>query len=303
MTYQIQATGAETKVAIVAEVTPGTTPATPSMLYLPTVKLDLEYVQTTLQDSSIQGDRMERYAIAGMRKVSGSMENNLSHANFLPLLQTTMFGTFSSKVCKTGTTFNTITIEEWHADINQGFVHTGCFADKTNIKFPVNGLITLSSTIMGNTMTTETTQITGATYTAAIAESPMTHIGGTITEGGSAIAYVTALDISIDNGATAIEVLGSQTPVGFVPGMSKITGTVTAFFPNMVLFQKFLSQTPSALSVQASDGTNTLTFNMPNIVYTGAKKSVSGQGAVTVTLPFTALRDATSGSNLVVTES
>jgi hypothetical protein len=303
MTYTTYATGSEVQVAIVAETVQGTTPATPTMLVLPTVKLALELAQTTLEDNSIQGDRMERYAIQGLRKVTGTMENNLSHINFAPLLQSAMFGTWASKVLKTGTVFNTFTVEEWHKDISKGFVHTGCFVDKAQIKVPVNGLVTMSSTINGFNMTTETANITGATYTAAVAEIPYTHIGGTIKEGGVTIAYLSSIDISIDNGATAIEVVGSQTPVGFVPSMSKVTGTITAFVPDLTLFTKFMSQTPSSVEFTLTDGTNTLDFNMPNVIYTAANKSVQGQGATTITFPFKALRDPTTGSNLVITES
>jgi hypothetical protein len=298
----IFATGAETRVAIVAETTPGTTPVTPTMLVLPITKLDLEYTQSTYEDTSIQGDRMERYAIAGLRKVTGSLSANLSHLNYGPLLQTAMFGTFASKVLKTGITLNTLTIEEWHIDTTKGFVSTGCFADKLSVKVPVNGIVTIDATINGMNYTTETSSL-ASSPTAAVVEAPYTHLGGTLTEGGSTIGYLTAIDLTIDNGATALNVLGAQTPTGYTPGMSKVTGTITAWFQDLTLLNKFLNQTASSINFTLTDGTNTLQFNLPNVVYVGLKKPVAGQGAIVLTLPFKALRDSATSSNLIITES
>ena len=298
----IFATGAETRVAIVAEVTPGTTPVTPTMLVLPITKLDLELNKNFYEDTSIFGDRMERDVIVGIGKVAGSLSANLSHANYIPLLSTAMFNQPVAKVLKTGTTWNTLTIEEWHLDITKGWVSTGCFVDKLSIKCPVNGLVTFDATINGMNQTTETAPL-AASPTAAVVEVPYTHLGGTINEGGSVIAYFTAIDLTIDNGATALEVLGGATPVGYTPGMSKISGTVTAYIPDLTLFAKFLNNTQTSISFTLTDGTNTLQFNMPSVSYTGVKKPVAGQAAMTQTLSFKATRDATTASNLVITES
>jgi hypothetical protein len=295
-------TGAETRVAIVAETTPGTTPVTPTMLVLPFVKLDLEYTQNTYKDTSIFSDRMERDVIAGLRKVSGSLSANLSHLNYAPLLQTAMFNTFASKVLKTGNTWNTLTIEEWHSDITKGFVSTGCFADKLAIKVPVNGIVTVDATISGMNYSTETAALSSSP-TAAVSEVPFTHLGGTILEGGTAIAYLTAIDLNIDNAATELSVLGAQTPVGYTPGMSSVTGTLTAWVPDLTLFNKFINQTQTSVNFTLTDGTNTLQFNLPNVTYTSAKKPVAGQGAVVLTLAFTAVRDPSTQSNLIITES
>jgi hypothetical protein len=298
------ASALEIQTAVVAEVTPGTTPTTPTMLILPVTKVDLEPVQNTYKDASLYGDRMEHYAIPGLRKVSGSIEFNLTHSNFNPLFQTAFFNTFSSSVLKTGLVLNTLTIEEWHADISEGFVHTGCFADKLQIKCPVNGTISVTASMMAMGMATETSKFTGATYTAAVVESPMTHIGGTVTEGGTTLAYINDIDLQLNNAATALEVLGQQWPQGYVAGMSEVTGTLTAFFPSLVLLNKFINNTASSISFQGVDQAGaTITFTLPNVIYTGVKKPYSGTGAVMLSLPFSALKDTTTATNIILTHS
>jgi hypothetical protein len=298
----IYQTGAETRVAIVAETVNGTTPATPTMLVLPYTKIDMEGAINFYKDNSIYADRMEHFVIPGLRKAAGSLSANLSHINFAPIFQTAMFNTFATKVLKTGNVWNTLTIEEWHVDTSKGYVATGCFADKLALKIPVNGVVTIDATISGMNFSTESAPL-AASPTAAVTEIPFTHLGGTILEGGTAIAYITAIDITIDNGATELSVLGSATPVGYTPGMSAVTGTVTAYVPDLILFNKYYNNTPTSINVTLTDGTNTLEFNMPVVQYTSAKKPVSGQAAQTITLAFNALKDPVTLSNLIITES
>ena len=298
----IYTTGALTRTALIAETTSGTTPASPVMLVLPDTKIDLEPNQAFYADTSINADRMYHYDIPGLKKVQGSLSGNLSHLNYGPILQSAMFGTFASSVLKTGATMQSFTLEEWHSDSSTGSTGTGCFADKLSIKVPVNGIVTIDATIMGMVYAATTAAI-GTSYTAATVEQPFTHLGGTLTEGGGAIASLTSIDLTIDNGATALQVLGTAAPIGYVPGFAKVSGTLSAFFANNTLMNKFLANTASSLSFTLSDGTSTLQFNCPNIIYTSLKKPVSSQGAIVVTMAFEALKDVSTGSNLVITKS
>jgi Phage tail tube protein len=296
------AKGADTKVNYIVETTPGTTPATPTMIQLPFTKADIDFVQTTIDDTTIYADRQEHFVIAGPRKVTGSLSGNLSHTNFNALIQTLMSAAPVSKVYKTGTVLQTITLEKWHADINVGFVSTGCFVDKFALKMPASGVCTFDATINGVNMTTESTPLSGSP-TAPVSEAPFTLVSATIQEGGSTIAYVSAVDATIDNKAQALDVIGQQVPAGYVLGMSKISGSLAAYLVDSTLYAKYNGQTGSSLSIVLSDGTNTVTFLFPNITYTGVKMPIQGQGAVTQTLSFTAQKDPTAQSNVVITVS
>ncbi len=245
---------------------------------------------------------MERNVVAGISKVQGSFTGNLSHINFAPIIQTAMFSAPASGVYKTGKVLNTITIEEWHSDTNVGFTSTGCFADKLSLKFPAKGWVTMDATINGFNQVVGTSAI-GTTYTPAVTETPFVMVNATLLEGGSPIALLTDVNLTIDNGAQMVEVLGAANPVGATPGMSKITGTLTGYITNSTLINKFYNQTSTSISVQVSDGTNTVIFLMSHVVYTGLKKSVSGQGPVLFQLPFVALYDSGTATNMTITQS
>lgn len=296
------ATGSETRIAFVAETTVGTTPATPSMIVLPFVKFDVNLERTTLEDNSVYADRQPHFVLGGLSKVNGTISGNLSHTNFSPLIQTAMFSTFASNVIKVGTTLNTLTLERWHPDITKGFVATGCFADKLALKFTAAGLATLDATISGIAVTTETAPLQ-VTPTAAVAEQPFTLVSATLMEGGSAIGILTSLDITIDNKSSAIDVMGQQTPAGYTPGMVNITGTANAYVLDLALYTKFQNSTSTSIDIVLTDGTNTLEINLPAVIYTAAKMSVQGQGAIMQALSFTAVKDPSSGSSIVITRS
>lgn len=296
------ATSAESKLYYVAETTPGTTPASPTTTVLPFVKAELSLNQAIYDDNTVYGDRMEHYAIPGMRKVTGTISGDLSHTNFNALFQTLMFGAASSKVFKTGLLLNTITIEQYFSDISQGKVFTGCFVDKIQFKITPSGLATFDATIAGFNMTTETSPLS-ASPTAAATETPFAACTATMQEGGSVIAYVSSIDVSVDNAATAQDVVGSNVPAFYTPGLSKVTGTLNVWLQDSTLLAKFLNGTPTSIQCQLSDGTNTWTINMPNVIYSGEKMSVSGSAAINLSLPFKALKDPTSGSNVIISYS
>jgi len=49
-----------------------------------------------------------------------------------------------------------------------------------------------------------------------------------------------------------------------------------------------------------AEDTSELRFYMPNIKYTGGQPDVSGDGAITLSMPFQSLYDATEESELAI---
>lgn len=298
-------TGAETRLAFVAETTPGTTPATPTTIQLPYVKWDAELMQDTYEDTSVFADRMEHDVIVGLRKVTGSLEFNLSHANFDPILQTAFWNTWATDTLKVGTSIQTVTFEEWHPDANTAFgrVFTGCLVDKLQIKMQAKGIVTCTASLVGFNMATETTQL-NSSPTAPTVETPFTCVSATVTVGGTAIAYMTAFDVSLDNKSAAIDAIGSVNPLGYVPGLAKVTGTASFYIPDTTLISDFLNVTGAAISVTLEDAaSNTMLVEVPNITFTSVKMPSQGQGVTIGQFAFTAVKDAGTATNLLLTHS
>ena len=149
--------------------------------------------------------------------------------------------------------------------------------------------------------TPDTSIISGATYGAATTTEPMDSFSGTITEGGGAIATVTSIEFSLENGINPLFVVGSDTTLEPSIGKSRLTGTMTAYFQSAALLNKFINETASTLVFTLFDPAgNEISFELPNIKYNGGQVDVEGEGEVTIPLPFIALYDSTEASNIVI---
>jgi hypothetical protein len=80
-----------------------------------------------------------------------------------------------------------------------------------------------------------------------------------------------------------------------------VTGTLGVYFQSKALLDKFINETASSLVFVLQDPAgNTYDFTFPNIKYNGGQPDVSGEGEVTLSLPFVALYDSTEGSNITI---
>lgn len=300
-------TGARAKVGYITEVTYGTTPATPALIELPFTSFSVNLTRDEYEDNSIRSDRMERYSLSGNRTVGGSIDVNLTHSLYDPLLESLCQGAFTTNVLKTGTTRKSFTVEEQALDITQYRVYTGLLVDKADFTIPASGIVTAKFDVIGKDQSalSGTTIDSDTIYTAPAVKAPFTDNGtsGFVKEGGSAVGYVTNLTFNVDNNHTKNFAVGSNVIRDLTTSMAKVTGTVTVFFEDAVMYNKFVNGTASSIDVKLDDGTNQLEFFFPNVKYTGATKTINGSGPISLAMPFKALFDTTTGSNLVITRT
>lgn len=137
---------------------------------------------------------------------------------------------------------------------------------------------------------------------AAATNSPYGSFTGTISEGGTAIATVTGIDLKFENSFDPAFVLMADTAQDMVPGMINLTGSVSMYWQNQTFRRKFLSGASSSLTFTLGATSKTLQFNVPKIYYT-ANERAYGEGAIIETLPIQAVLDTVSGSNFVITRT
>jgi hypothetical protein len=210
--------------------------------------------------------------------------------------------TISDKL-STGTTRRSFTIERLFADLTQYRRYKGCEFTKMSLSVKPEGIVEVTFGVLGQSEAPDTAILSGETYSSATTTSPFDGFSGSISEGGSDIAVVTEVSLDLDNGLQALFVVGSPETIQPSIGRSNVTGSVTAYFQNTTLLNKFINETESSLSFVIGDGTNTLTFIVPRLKYTGGQPDVGGEGPVTLTMPFQALLDSTTGTNLKIIRS
>jgi hypothetical protein len=305
------AVGARSQLAYVKETVYGTTPTTPTTILLRTTGNSLELARATEESKELRSDRMITYVKLGNRNVKGSIDFELSYGTFDALLEGVTGGTWTSEAAgtpntlKAGTGLESFSIEAGQLDIAQYQLFTGCVMDKLAVTMAAGKIVTAKLDVFGANMTRAGTSVCGAP-TAAGTHNPMDTFTGVLKEGSSAIATVSALDFTLDNTAEPTPVMGTDVPSNVVMGRSKLTGTLKAYFVDGSLIDKYLASTATEIDItvkaSASD-TYTLNFKFANVLYLGAQAPVNTEKGLIVTLPFQALLDSGSGTEISITRS
>lgn len=294
--------GSKVQVAYIAEVTAGTTPATPQTIAIPYVKFSAELDRNTISDPSRNADNQKRFMSAGSYKTSGSLEVALSHSQFDPLLEAALMGTWTTNVLKIGNTQKYFTFEEFDNTLSFGRVFTGVEVDSLKLSIKPDATVSAVFALMGRGHTIISTSI-DVTPTAIIAgKNPMTGALGSLTIDGAA-GLVTSVDLSVSNSIKMINTIGSTAVTASTNGAKSITGTLTVLLENATLYNKFIANTTAALAFTISDGTNTYTFSIPKCGITKANASADSPDERVLSLEFEALYDTTLASIMSITRT
>lgn len=298
------ASGAFHGLNYVPEVTYGTTPSTPTMVGLRHTSCSFQLSKDSFQSAELRGDRQIYGHTQGNQKGAGDVGFEFSWLEFDPFLEAALFGAFSTNVLKAGITEKSFTIERAHNDIVLYEVFKGVMVNTFSMSIKPNAIVTGTFGLISKTVEPISATPLDAAPTASQSELPYDSFAGTLEEGGSAIASITSLELSLQNGLEQLFAIGSRNAVGLSVGRSNLTGTVSCFFESEAMYNKFVNGTVSSLELVLGNGTTkSYTFLIPRIVYTGGDRPVSGEGPVTLNMPFQALYDSTTGTNFQITRT
>jgi hypothetical protein len=296
------ATGSRHNLAYIAETTFGTTPTTPVMQNLRHTGTTLGLSKDAIESEELRDDRQIAHFRHGNKNVSGDVNFELSYGTFDDFIEAALAGTWATNILKAGTTRRSFTIERHHEDIGRYLRSTGCHINTMSLSVAPNSMVTGSFGVIGKGFGTSGVAMSGSTYTAETTSPPFDSFTGSITEGGSAIAIVTGLELSIDNGMEALYVVGEDTTLEPSIGKSTVTGSVTAYFENTDLLNKFVNETESSLTFTLTDAAGKdYVFFLPKIKYNSGNPEAAGPGAITISLDFVALYDSTALTQLKIT--
>ena len=141
----------------------------------------------------------------------------------------------------------------------------------------------------------------GSTYPAATTTEPFDSFTGSIREDGALIAAIQSIDFNCDNSMDRRFVVFDDTSL--LPSIRKfnLSGTVSAYFDSITLYNKFISETSSSLQFELIDNDgNAYWVYMPNIKYMSGNPDVSDDGSVTINMAFAAVKDTATGKTLII---
>jgi hypothetical protein len=295
------ATGANFDLSIQSETVFGTTPPSGTWSQIPVTGFTPNLTKSELRSETLRGDQQLTDVRHGNKTVTGDISFELGPTEFDEMIEGALGGTFTSDILKGGTGQTSFSMEARHNDVNQFRLFSGMLLNGMSLSIAPDAIVTGTFPIVGKNMTISGSEV--ATPVAFTNFNPFDSFNGTINEGGGAIAIVTALELTTTRGYEPAFVIASDVTPQVVPGRNVVSGTVTAFFENATLLNKFINETTSSLDVTLSNGVDTMKFDMPEIVYTGGDLNIDGEGATEVALPFTAIYSDSDATQIIVTRS
>ena len=300
----------------VEETVYGTTPATPSFSKVRHTGTTLGLTKDISLSEELREDRQIGCSKHGVRTVGGDINMELSYGSFDDMLEAVSLGTWDIDAggagidrLKCGVDRRSFTIMRHFSDQQAAdkpyHLFTGMEYNSFNLSVAPTGILSGSFGLIGQDMAVNGTEPAGSVLGAATENCPFNGFTGAIKEDNALIAIITEMSLTLDNGLTPRTVVGSDKTILPQIGRSNLTGSATMYFENSIQLEKFLSETESSMELELNDGTNKYVITIPRITYTGgANPDTSGEGSITLAVPFQALvDDATVESNIQIDRS
>lgn len=198
-----------------------------------------------------------------------------------------------------GTTQTSYTIEKNMTDVGVFEAFTGMTPSKMAISIQSGNLSTINFSFMGkNAAMTTSTVLPGtpvASYSFDI-QSGVTGASCQVWEGGAPLTgtFVKSLSLDYDNALREQDAICSLGSVGIGSGTIALTGSLSIYFADKTLFDKFVANTNTSLAFSTMDGAgNGYVFSLPVVNISSYQITAGGKDAdMMADVQFTALRDA-----------
>lgn len=304
--------GSQKRVALIQEVTRGTTPATPAFLTVRDIRTTGGKQQPRTRSPERSNTRQSLTTYKGLVTIPKQIEMPLAYDDALNVLIASLLQTtWSSDIAKLSSTIGGLTIEEFmEGGATDFFRRThGFFAESLQLSCSNGqpGMLTIGG--RGLTETTAAAILASATYVAPNpGGSPMTPGDFVLnTTLGLSTPKIQALSLSIRNNAYDLHGFGDDNPYDQGLGQADVEGSIELYFRTAAEYTTFVGAGALAGVLDITMGSVTLnkyrlkltnldTFN-PDINDPGPS------GPVTVTLPFVGNYKAADASAVVWTRA
>ena len=297
------ATGFETQLSFVEEVTYKTAPiGAYQELNQKSSSLALAFENVTVD--RIRGDRNAEDILKGTKSVSGDITCDLSPDPAHNELIAAVFGDSDDVSESSPSTYTIGSTQRHFTFVNQvmsGRFHefVGCQINAFSLSVGTSGTIETSFTVMGANMTEETTHVGSSVTAVGPAEKiPFQASDAEVTFNSSPSAVCTEFSLSVDNGMSAMYVVGDDTPIEGHLGKSAVTGSMTVLFTSNAEYTRFVQNQKTAILLKIGSGVTGISFEMPACALTAGTVEIASDGAVTASIEYTALYNSGISSSI-----
>jgi hypothetical protein len=205
---------------------------------------------------------------------------------------------------KAGTTYRSFSIERTFGDIAKYQQFTGCVVNTLNLSVKPNAIVTGEFGMLARGAYSTSTPWDSAP-TAAATNSPYDSFTGAIYEGGTAIGFVTAIDLKLDNGGTPTYVIGDDQTPAIPMGRSNLTGSLDVYFADLAMLRKFEDETESSLTFYLGTGLaggKSYRFHLPRVKYGSGDNPASDEKPIILKMSYQAVHSSVQGTNIRITK-
>lgn len=295
--------------AYIEESTWGTTPSSA----LQTLRITGESLadqEDTTESGEILSDRQLRDVIRTGRFSQGDINFELTEDVLDDLLPGVLADAWSSNVVENGNTKKSFTFEKKIAVDGSPAAHylayKACRIDTLSLSVQQGAVITGTLGVMGKGSVGSATTAGSGAYTAAGTTEPLSAVDVTaLTEASTDPGNVTEISLEITNNLRRQMAVGDSDPIGFGYGGFRVSGSMSLYFANRDLYDKYVAETKTELEFTVTDSASaTLTVTIPKCRWMAPTIVIPGvNDDIIAAFPFTAVKDASTGSTIYVTRS
>lgn len=206
---------------------------------------------------------------------------------------------------KAGSTRKSFSILREFSDFgSKGFLlFSGCEVATWNITAAANGIAKSTFGLFGRDMTGPSDAApTNTDYAPAHDYKPFDTFKGDMQIDGATVSTVTDYNLTINNNHAAKFAVGQDASQDPSVGESDVEGTLTMYFENATLYEKFVNDSAFSAKLTLQDlQERQLIIDLPNCrIGSGTQPDVSADGPITITINFTAHYDETLASHVSV---
>ena len=289
---------------VLEETTWGTTPAAGAFEELRYTGESLVYNVETASSTQIRSDRNVSDVVRTQASTSGDVQFELSYGSMDTLLEGLMMADWASDVLKNGTTLKSYSIEKYFEALSKYHTFKGLRVSGMSLELSAGDMVTGSFSFLGKGISTGNSSASTGTATAANTNPVFNAVNNvtTLKEGGSSYSdKVMSLSLTVENNLRANQAIANLEPTRIGFGQFNVSGSMSVYFNNASVFDKFVNGTDSSIEFVLNDGTNSYTFLLPKVEYTAANVTAGGANSdVMAEVEFVAKYDGTQDCTLKI---
>lgn len=285
---------------------------------LRTTGFGINMTRDSFTSDELRSDRQTADHRQGMDQVSGDLPVELSYNSFDDLIASAMFNDWtedSLPEITIGTTQKSLRISRNFPAVNQYHEFSGCVVNSWSVSVEPNAIITSTFSMTGKGMDTysedggyEDGEYVDSDNTSdrkltsgedKSTDSPFDSFSGSLyigdgendpSDSANEIAVVTGIEFTLENALSPMQVIGAKQAVGLIEGRASVSGTLSAYFVDSDMINRFLRELETSLLFTLTDNNDqSYEFFLPRIKFSGSDVSLDGESAATLSMPFTAL--------------